>query len=107
MLYSVQGNQLIFPRELFCASQIVQRLLKARSPITTRDNFGNSLFHGAAHGGNPLVFQALLDAGVDVSTRNGEGFTPLMIAAQKVLPASGVLSCLLDGVSVFGGGWLK
>ena len=67
-----------------CISQIVQRLIKAGSPTTTRDSYGNTLFHGAAHGGNPLVFQALLDAGVDVSARNREGFTPLMIAAKKV-----------------------
>eukprot|EP00752_Nemacystus_decipiens_P008237 g7365.t2 len=48
-----------------------------------RDHYGNTLLHGAAHGGQPPVFQALLDAGVDVSLRNNERFTPLMIASQK------------------------
>ena len=86
MLHQVQETNhfVVVVAPCVSLSQVVQRLLKAGTPNKTRDNFGNTLFHGAAHGGNPLVVQALLDAGCDVSSRNGEGFTPLMVASQKV-----------------------
>lgn len=55
------------------SDRLVQRLLRAGSSITARDTFGNASVHGAAHGGNPPVMRAVLDAGGDASARNGQG----------------------------------
>ncbi|CAN0558023.1 unnamed protein product, partial [Ectocarpus sp. 12 AP-2014] len=61
-------------------------LLKAGSSVTVRDTMGNLPVHGAAFGGNRLVMKAVLEAGGDVMSRNGQGHTPLMIATQNVRP---------------------
>ncbi|CAM9915131.1 unnamed protein product [Ectocarpus sp. 12 AP-2014] len=63
--------------------EVVRRLLKAGSSVTVRDTMGNLPVHGAAFGGNRLVMKAVLEAGGDVMSRNGQGHTPLMIATQN------------------------
>ena len=76
--------------------QLAQVLHRAGSPVDLRGRFGNSPLHSAAYCGDIEMVQVLLDYGVDVNTRNDDGFTPLCYAPNEYFNNPGAVLSLLD-----------
>ncbi len=69
---------------------VLDDLLARGVDLSWRDDLGNTALHSAAFGNNAHAVERLLDAGIDVTTRNAQGYTAEMIAlaerSERLLP---------------------
>ena len=60
-----------------------QMLIQKGADPSLKDNWGYSLLHKAAEGGNTSIINELLSLGLGIDSRRNNGVTPLMTAAME------------------------
>ena len=76
--------------------QLAQALHRAGSSVDLRGRYQSSPLHSAVVYGDIEMVQVLLDYGVDVNTRDEDGWTPLYYAPSNYITDPGPVRLLLD-----------
>lgn len=78
-----QQNKPIHLAALRGSSDVVKLCLELKSPVNSRNKFGQTPLHRAMVNGSLEVTKILVEAGAEVNGRDSQGLTPLHLAAQR------------------------